>query len=151
MKRILLKLNFKTLEEALKYDADEVAETLLHFLNRHDALRNQIVSIGVPILLPDATRIIRGPRINIPESIYPQVAVDDQSINKWAEKGWVDLRASNMKVWQRRFERMLRGQRTLDNEGTASNSRSAYLHNSIEIGTVVAWIFANEEGGFRIK
>ena len=123
----------------------------MHFVKTNHELRNQIVSIGVPILLPDASAIIRGPRINIPESIYSQVTIDDEAISKWAEKGWVDLRSANMKVWQRRFERMLRGQRMLDNEGTASNSRSAYLHDSIEIGTVVAWIFANEEGGFRIK
>ena len=147
----LLKLNFSSLEEVLKLDADEVAETLMHFVKTNHELRNQIVSIGVPILLPDASAIIRGPRINIPESIYSQVTIDDEAISKWAEKGWVDLRSANMKVWQRRFERMLRGQRMLDNEGTASNSRSAYLHDSIEIGTVVAWIFANEEGGFRIK
>lgn len=147
----LLKLNFGTLKEVLKLDADEVAETLLQYIKKDDSLRNQIVSIGVPILLPDGSRIVRGPRINIPESIYSHVSIDDTSIDQWAEKGWVDLRATNMKVWQRRFERMIRGQRSLDNEGTASNSRSVYLHDTIEIGTIVAWIFANEEGGFRIK
>lgn len=147
----LLKLNFSTLREVLRLDPDELGEVLAQFIKGQETLRNQIVSIGVPILLPDGNTLIRGPRINIPESIYASVAVEDEAVDTWARKGWVDLRPSNMKTWQRRFERMLRGRRTIDDEGTASNSRSTYLHDSIEPGTVVAWIFATEEGGFRIK
>ncbi|MFK7847191.1 MAG: hypothetical protein AB8G77_17950, partial [Rhodothermales bacterium] len=147
----LLKLNFSSMKDVLKLDADEVAEKLCLFIKKNDSLRNQIVSIGVPILLPDAKNFIRGPRINIPESIYSHVDIDKDALDRWAVKGWVDLRATNMKVWKRRFERMLRDLKTLNSEGTASNSRSTYLHQTIEIGTVVAWIFANEDGGFRIK
>ena len=147
----LLKLNFSTLEETLKLDSDELAECLVIYLEKYPDLRNQIVSIGIPILLPGGRQLVRGPRINIPESIYEDVNLDEARIDTWARKGWVDLRPANMKSWQRRFEKMLRGQRRLSSEGTASNSRQTYLFETIEIGTVVAWIFANEEGGYRIK
>ncbi len=147
----MLKLNFSTIREVLRLDPDELGEVLAQFIKEGEALRNQIVSIGIPVLLPDGKTLIRGPKINIPESIYADVPVDDEAVDTWARKGWGDLRPTNMKIWQRRFERMLRGRRTLDDEGTASNTRSTYLHDSIEPGTVVAWIFATEEGGFRIK
>ena len=147
----LLKLNFGTLPNTLKLDPDEISDTLFHFLQKNDDLCNQIVSIGVPILAPDSAHLIRGPRINIPESIYDEVNIAAGKIDVWAQKGWVDLRPANMRDWQRRFERILRSQRKFNNEGTASNSRYTYLYETIEIGTLVAWIFANEEGGFRIK
>ena len=147
----LLKLNYSTLEKTTKPDPDEISETLYQSIQKNDDLRNQIVSIGVPILTPDASQLIRGPRINIPESIYDEVDIRAEDIDVWAQKGWVDLRPGNMRVWQRRFERILRGQNKYDLKGTASNSRYTYLSDTIEIGTMVAWIFANEEGGFRIK
>jgi len=46
---------------------------------------------------------------------------------------------------------MKQAQHKLHTTGTASITRSTYLHDTIEIGAVVAWIFANEEGGYRIK
>ena len=147
----LLKLNFATLEETQKLDPDELAECLVQYLEKNQDLRDQIISIGVPILLPGGSKLLRGPRINIPESIYDDVPLDRDLIDTWARKGWIDLRPANMKSWQRRFDKMLRGQRRLSSEGTASNSRQTYLFQTIEIGTVVAWIFANEEGGYRIK
>ena len=73
------------------------------------------------------------------------------NLDTWARKGWVDLRSANVKVWQDRFERMQRAQHMLHTHGTSSIFRNTYLHETIEIGAVVAWIFSNEEGGYRIK
>ncbi len=56
-----------------------------------------------------------------------------------------------MQAWQERFERMEQALNRPHTTGTASITRSTYLYKTIEIGAVVAWIFANEEGGYRIK
>jgi hypothetical protein len=109
------------------------------------------VSIGVPILAPDGKHLIRGPRINIPESIYSDVRIASGNIDQWARKGWGDLRPASIQAWQERFERMEQAQHQLHTTGTTSITRSTYLYETIEIGAVVAWIFANEEGGYRIK
>ncbi len=147
----LLKLNYGTLEAVRATPAEEIAETLFRFLEDNDALRTQIISIGVPILAPDGRRLIRGPFINIPESIYPEVPIRAGDLDKWARKGWVDLRPVSMESWRERFGRMQRAQDMLHTRGTASITRTTYLYETIEIGAVVAWIFANEEGGYRIK
>ncbi len=147
----LLKLTYGTLDAVRKTPAEELAKTLYSFLQNEEALRTQIVSIGVPILSPDGKHLIRGPRINIPESIYSDVRITSDDIDQWARKGWVDLRPSSMQAWQERFERMEQAQHRSHTTGTASITRSTYLYETIEIGAVVAWIFANEEGGYRIK
>lgn len=147
----LLKLNYQTLGAVIHAPATEISETVYHFLLENELLRTQITSIGVPILAPDGRRMIRGPRINIPESIYREVAVDAGSIDAWAAKGWVDLRPSNFQLWQDRFRRMRRTQHMLHTRGTSSVTMKTYLPETIEIGAVVAWLFNNDEGGYRIK
>jgi hypothetical protein len=147
----LLKLNYGTLSRVTETTASEVAETIFDFILGQDNLRTTITSIGLPILTPDGSRLIRGPRINIPESIHREIDVDPVRMNSWAAKGWVDLRPSNFRVWQDRFERMQRTKHALHTRGSSAVTMKTYLPETIEIGAVVAWIFNNEDGGYRIK
>jgi hypothetical protein len=147
----LLRLNYQTLRNVLETTATELSETLYHFIMENELLRTQITSIGVPILASDGVQLIRGPRINIPESIYHEVDLTDESVDAWAQKGWVDLRPSNCKTWQERFERMRRTQHMLHTRGTSSVTMKTYLPETIEIGAVVAWLFNNDHRGYRIK
>jgi hypothetical protein len=147
----LLRLNYQTLPNVLQTSASELSETLYHFIMKNELLRTQITSIGVPILAPDGKQLIRGPRINIPESIYHEVDLTQESLDAWAQKGWVDLRPSNCKVWQERFARMCRTQHMLHTRGTSSVTMKTYLPETIEIGAVVAWLFNNDYQGYRIK
>ena len=147
----LLKLNYGTLVEVINTPATEIAETVYSFLLEEEKLRTTITSIGVPILTPDGRSILRGPRLNIPESIYHEVAVTAEDVDRWARKGWVDLRPVNFAEWQDRFERMRRTRHMLHTRGTSSLTMKTYLPETIEIGVVVAWIFNNDAQGYRIK
>ena len=147
----LLKLAYGTLDAVLAAAPDEIARTLFDYLSRDEVLRTTIVSIGVPILTPAGDCLIRGPRLNIPESIYREIDADAGHIDAWAAKGWVDLRPSNFRLWQDRFERMQRTKHMLHTRGTSSVTMKTYLPETIEIGAVVAWLFINEDGGHRIK
>jgi hypothetical protein len=121
-------------------------------LLRHQDLRNTITSIGVPILPPEGNRLVRGPRINVPEYAgQPSVAVSDGTIDQWADRGWIDLRARNVGRWQERFRGMLRSAQTIHRQGSAAITMEAYRSEEIRIGEVVGWIFNNEEEGYRIK
>ena len=140
----LLKLNYGTLREVINTPATEISETLYAFLLEEDTLRTTIAAIGVPILAPDGRSLIRGPRLNIPESIHHEVPVTPESIDGWARKGWVDLRPVNFAEWQERFQRMRRTRHMLHTRGTSSVTMKTYLHDTIEIGAVAAWIFNNE-------
>lgn len=147
----LLKLTYGTLPAVLEADAADVAERLYRLVREDDTLRTTIVSIGLPILAPDGDTLIRGPRINIPESIYDEVDLPAGGVDAWARKGWIDLRPENVEAWQARFRRMRQAQHRLHTQGTASISRETYLPDTIQIGAVVAWFFNNEREGFRIK
>lgn len=147
----LLKLNYGSLRQVIHTPASEISETLYDSLQHDELLRTMIISIGVPILAPDGKTLIRGPRLNIPESIYHEVDIADGDVNAWAQKGWVDLRPDNFRVWQNRFQRMQRTQHMLHTRGTSSVTMKVYLHETIEIGAVVAWLFNNDYIGHRIK
>ncbi|HJN75621.1 MAG TPA: hypothetical protein QGF58_16950 [Myxococcota bacterium] len=110
-------------------------------------------SIGVPVLLSDGQTLMRGPRINVPEILGhgTSVEVGMGDLDAWAAKGWVDLREANMRVWQQRVSRMLQARRDLRAEGSAAATLESYMSHRFEIGEVVAWIFNNEMGGYRIK
>jgi hypothetical protein len=147
----LLKLNYRTLPGVLDTPATEISESVCAYLLEQALLRTTITSIGVPILMPDGKTLLRGPRLNIPESIYHEVDVDDVQVDAWARKGWVDLRPSNWHEWQKRFERMRRTQHMLNTRGTSSVTMKTYLTDTIEIGAVVAWLFNNDYAAYRIK
>ncbi len=147
----LLKLNYGTLEQVLATPPEEIAHTLHSYVRHEENLRTTITSIGLPILTPGGDCLLRGPRINIPESIYHELETDPARIDAWAAKGWVDLRPANFRQWHGRFERMLRTKHMLHTRGTSSVTMKTYLPETIEIGAVVAWIFTNEGGGYRIK
>jgi len=114
----------------------------------------QAPSIGIPVLMPDGKAILRGPRINVPEPRGHETSAvieDARSIDRWARKGWVDLRPANMAVWKQRFERMLTARAELRDTGSAAATIQTYMGDGFEIGEVVAWVFNNEMGGYRIK
>jgi hypothetical protein len=121
-----------------------------------ERLRREILSIGIPILMPDA-RLLRGPECKIPPVSGPdeEHAVTTEAIETWARDGWVDLREPNMASWRERFERIETEIRTIPER----ESSSRYLRDrqfwsmdgAIQPGKVVGWIYATEEKGARMK
>lgn len=148
----LLKTKYRTLQSVVEEGAQEISNALWHYLQRNHDLRNTIISIGIPILPPEGDRLIRGPRINVPEYAgQTRLPVSETTIDEWSERGWLDLRPANIKRWQERFRRMLRSAQTIHRQGSAAITMEAYRSEEIRIGEVVGWIFNNEEEGYRIK
>ncbi|MCP4806024.1 MAG: hypothetical protein GY913_34450 [Proteobacteria bacterium] len=148
----LLKKVYATMDDMVAVRPNQMAKALEEALvgMRFDQLAP---SIGVPVLLADGKTLMRGPRINVPELLGhgTTVTIDAGDIDVWAAKGWVDLRPSNMDVWIRRVQRMVQARRDLRMEGSAAATIESYMSHKFEIGEVVAWIFNNEMGGYRIK
>src|SRR5262249_21594292 len=110
----LLKTKYRTLQAVVERSAEEISDSLWGYLQRNHDLRNTIISIGIPILPPEGDRLIRGPRINVPEYAgKTKLPVSEAAIDDWAERGWLDLRPANMRRWQDRFHRMLRSAQTI--------------------------------------
>jgi hypothetical protein len=148
----LLKVRYGTLSAVLQQSSDTLAAEISSLIERDDKLRQTINSVGLPILTPDGQSLIRGPLIRIPEIPgVNKVKVTNESVDKWADKGWVDLRPQNFERWRERFARMSRRPHMLDERGSAGIKREMYSHEDIRVGAVVGWIFNNEIQGYRIK
>jgi hypothetical protein len=148
----LLKLACGTLSQVLEQTPEALAATLYTLVESQADLRQTITSVGLPILAPDGQTLIRGPFIRIPEAPgATRVALTPEARDRWAAKGWVDLRPENLRRWHARFERMRREAERLRGRGSSAINREAYLGQEISAGAVVGWIFNNEEGGYRIK
>ncbi|MBI3177822.1 MAG: hypothetical protein HYZ35_07515 [Chloroflexi bacterium] len=148
----LLQVEYGTLRAVLTQTPEAISAALFDRVQVDTPLRQTITSIGVPILTPTGERLIRGPFIRIPEVAgATDVAVKPGDVDRWAAKGWVDLRPANFARWQKRFEQMERSRQSLRGKGSAAITREAYLFDEIRIGAIAGWIFNNEEEGYRIK
>ncbi|TVQ89407.1 MAG: hypothetical protein EA397_15215 [Deltaproteobacteria bacterium] len=148
----LLKEVYGTLSAVAEASPSTMTQAIAAHLDT-SAVRLLAPSIGIPILLPDGQTILRGPHINVPETPAHRTSVGltAPDVDRYAQKGWVDLRADNLSRWQDRVRRMIATRRHIRDAGSAAASIHAYLPSEFEIGEVVAWIFNNEMDGYRIK
>lgn len=138
----LLKQVYGTFGPALADTPQAMAAKLETLINQDAALRQKIISIGLPIVLPDGKRMLRGPVVK----------------SETAEQGWVDLTPANMGRWHTRLE----GIRAMVQEGLAGESSSRsdrgypdlrrwQASEAFEIGEIVAWVSIYEDEGRRGK
>jgi hypothetical protein len=149
----LIKQSFEELNNVIEESDETLSSEIYAYLNAKPYIRQTITSVGLPILIPDGSALIRGPFIRIPEVIGTDesVSLTHDNIEKWANKGWVDLRPKNFGRWRQRFKKMKRESQRLRGRGSAFITSEAYLSEKIQIGAIVAWIFNNENFGYRIK
>ena len=120
------------------------------------ACRRDIISIGIPVLLPDG-RVLRGPECKIPPTTRDDETfeVTEERLEAWAGAGWVDLREANMARWRDRFTRIKGEMDSIPERDTSSRflrDRQFWgAEEKIQPGKIVGWIFATEEKGARMK
>src|SRR5690606_57227 len=109
----LLRECFGTIEDTLAEGgrprtADELAEIVSARLSL-STVRALAPSIGIPILTADGRTLLRGPRINVPavSGYTTAVPLDPQAVDRWASRGWIDLRPANLGRWIDRLGRMV--------------------------------------------
>ncbi len=144
----ILRRLHETVEAGCELDPDETAARAERLVDEDDDLRQRILSIGLPILLPDGNSILRGPRVKVlpeeGESLAAKVLVD---------RGWVDLRASNWALWRDRLRGFRDGVDIRPGLELGSRGDHEYGDRSGQIrpGRMGAWIFRYEDKGERIK
>lgn len=138
----LLQQECGTLAGVLERKAADLAQALERRLDQEAGLRQRILSIGIPILLPDGRRLLRGPTLKAQD----------------ADHGWVDLTPQNIAHWQERIA----GLRAFLSVAAASPAGSGVdrvyptaaawsAEDAFDVGEVVGWLFINEEKGRRGK
>jgi hypothetical protein len=152
----LLRRSYGTMDSVRAGDPAEMSRRLAEDVAKDAVRRREIVSIGIPILLPDG-RVLRGPESKIPTVVAGTEVyeVSAERVETWAWAGWVDLREANMARWKARFARIHAEMEAIP----AADTSSRYLRDrqfwgeegAIQPGKVVGWIFATEEQGARMK
>ena len=152
----LLRRCYRTMEAVRQAAPLDMSGRLAAELARDRAYAREIVSIGIPVLLPDG-RLLRGPECKVP-AVLPgeeEQPVTPERVETWAWAGWVDLREGNLAQWRDRFQRIADDMRAIP----AADSSSRFLRDAqfwgpeglIQPGKVVGWIFGTEEQGARMK
>jgi len=145
--------NFKSVEKA---SAEEMSSRLCGTIEENKKLRSEIISIGIPILMPDGASLLRGDEIKIPPFRGEDIlAANQKTTDAWAHDGWVDLRVKNMGLWKNRFAEIRKSIEPIPVGETSSRFiyTKEYWNNfeKIEPGKIVGWIFSFEEKGLRMK
>lgn len=152
----LLSLVCGSMKSILDESAQKLSTKCFELISGNDKLKNEIVSIGLPILLPDGKSILRGNEVKIPKfEGENELKITDAKINGWAKEGWVDLRKTNMAVWQKRIKDLMAEAEAIPDSDTSSlHVRTRHYWNyyeTIDLGKVVSWLFIHEEKGTRMK
>ncbi len=130
---------------AADLDPEETAKGALDLVQSDDRLRSDILSIGIPILLPDGERMLRGPRV----SVVP----DEPAEATWANRGWVDLRPESWEKWRDRMRSFRDDVLEAEDAGQGSGGDLDVRARSGEIrpGAMAAYVFRFEDEGERMK
>ncbi len=152
----LLKRCFRDMRAVLQATPEAMSQKLAQKIAADATLRAQIISIGIPILMPDGHTLLRAQTIKIPANLGQNVVpLTPRSIDLWAHDGWVDLRTKNMKQWKARLERirsMVEGIARGDTSSRHLNTSEYWGHfREIDPGKLAGWIFSYEERGMRMK
>ncbi|HSK21446.1 MAG TPA: hypothetical protein VK912_19990 [Longimicrobiales bacterium] len=129
-------------------DADTMASAAHRLITDDDDLRSRILTIGLPILLPDGASLLRGPDVKI----APEGGQSPRD-PRLADAGWVDLRPSNWRKWSERAQHMLQelnaGPGPL--HGSRTDAEPGDRGVSVRPGRMAAWVFRYEDRGERTK
>lgn len=152
----ILKILYGSMLNVIKQNAKDISKKAEELIKNNRVFRSQIISIGIPILLSNGKKLIRGPEIKIPPYRGENdIKVDDKMFDLWAHDGWVDLREKNFQKWIDRFKKIIEETEKIPKEDTSSRyvRDRDYWNNfeEIDIGKIVGWLFIYEELGERMK
>jgi len=109
-------------------------------------LRAHILSVGLPILCADGTRVYRGSLVVVPPAGADPLAA--------APRGWVDLRPEHFGTWVKRAQAMV-AEAAARSSGGGSGSDMDWTaigaDDVVDPPRFATWVFKHEDKGERIK
>ena len=128
-------------------DPGALAAEARALVERDQALRSHILSVGLPILTPDGACVYRGAMVVVPGDAGQPLAA--------ASRGWVDLRPEQFGLWIKRAQEMVaqaerRASRAAES-GSDVDWTAIGADDAIEPARFATWVFRFEDRGERIK
>jgi len=149
----LLRHAYTSMDAVLADTPEQIRDSLDQLVRERPEVANEVVSIGIPVLL-DSGEMIRGQQVLVPPDA-DGVEVTPELRDLWAHNGWADLRLENCRHWHERFRRIDESWRAIPDDDTSSrHHRNAEFWDHghrIRPGKLVGWVLSVEEGGFRVK
>lgn len=137
-----------SLAELRKFDPEALRQKVETYLEQNPRITSLITTIGIPLLRVDkgGFNLMRGPRLNIPVPLPggEPIAMSNESIEEYATRGWVDLRAENFATWVKRLGTACDAKADIVHGGSAAFDRTKYLPDEFVPGDFVGWYFTNE-------
>ncbi len=152
----ILKSIAGSINKIIEKSADQLAEDADKLIENNRDLRSRIISIGIPILMSDGKKLLRGSIVKVPnDPRKTEFELSNEALNAWTTNGWVDLRPQNMQLWLNRLNDILEKSNDVDSDDTSShilrNREFWHLDDPLDEGEVVGWIFIHEDEGRRMK
>lgn len=137
---------YGTLEAGARLEPKDAATRAQSLLEEDEDLRQRVLSIGLPILLPDGESVLRGAVVKVPPA---GKGLDEKAVNS----GWVDLRVQNWTRWKARLNEVAHELRTRPGleQGSQADFEFGDDRGDIRPGRLAAWVFRYEDEGERIK
>ncbi|ROL58592.1 short-chain dehydrogenase [Bacteroidetes/Chlorobi group bacterium Naka2016] len=152
----ILKHCVGSMKNLVNFTAKEISQKSLEIIKKNVKLRSQMLSIGLVILLPDGKSYLRGKEVKIPaQGSQAELELTQENINQWCKEGWVDLRPENFDLWKTRIKAIMEQiEKQIPNDTSSRYNYTRQYWDNFEgfnEGKIVAWIFENEDHGWRFK
>jgi len=149
----LLREAFGTMTAVRESTPEEVSSRIDKMLRDEPRLANEVVSVGIPILLPSG-EILRGQEVIVPADADNE-PITPEKLETWVHDGWVDLRIDNCASWIDRMQRIHDDTMAIPEDDTSSRHlrtrRFWDEEKRIQPGKILGWILSVEEHGARFK
>jgi hypothetical protein len=144
----ILQRLFGTVREAAALDPEATSDRAYEMVSSDATFRSDILSVGIPILLPDGDQVLRGPRL----AFLPDTDGEPPD-PAWANRGWVDLRPVSWERWRDRCSSYV--ERVLDapsaEHGSGADLDVRARSGAVRPGALAAFVFRYEDDGERMK
>jgi hypothetical protein len=148
----LLRLAFGSLEAVAAAEPARIAAAMLEAVEAHPAVRRAAISVGIPILLPDGAGLLCASRPSRQHRWEQgQWQADAETLDRFCESEWIDLRPANAARWRARAVAILAEMAADAASGISSSQLDRrFQADRLDVGEAAAWVFVNEEGGRRV-
>jgi len=92
----LLRLAYPNMAAVWNSTPEAVRDTLDRLVRDNPEVANDVVSVGIPILLVSG-EVLRGVNVIVPPDAKAE-AVTPEKLETWVRDGWVDLRLANCEM-----------------------------------------------------
>ena len=144
----ILQRLYGTVREAAALDPEVTSDRAYEMISSDATFRSDILSVGIPILLPDGDQVLRGPRL----AFLPDTDGEPPD-PAWANRGWVDLRPVSWERWRARCSSYV--ERVLDapsaEHGSGADLDVRARSGAVRPGALAAFVFRYEDDGERMK